>query len=263
MEAVPSATGAAPSEGGDQAALSALESELAARRAALKEYQSAAQAPATNARAVRKASAPREPSFPDTPVIMGGTLLGSTVIGMLFALVIESLGKGFRAGHEIERMAHVANLAVVPNLKGIKHIADLVMQKPSSSFTEAVRTLYAGLQLSSTDRPPKVVVMTSSIPHEGKTSLAVSLGRLASKGGARVILIDADLRHPSVAGAFSPRRAEAGLVEVLTGKRKLRDVLHRDPISPLEFIPTAASPQNPSELLASMDMKNMMDILRP
>jgi succinoglycan biosynthesis transport protein ExoP len=267
MQGTPVPASTARSDGGDQVALRELETELAARRAALEQHRATAQAPAATpangSRIAGKATAPSEPSFPDTPMIMGGTLFGSTLIGMLFALVMESRGKGFRAGHEVERMAMVPNLAVVPDLKGVKHIADLIMQKPSSSFTEAVRTLYSGLQLSNNgDRPPKVVVMTSSLPHEGKTSLAVSLGRLASKGGARVILIDADLRHPSVGAAFSPRRPEAGLVEVLTGQRKLRDVLHRDPISPLEFIPTAAPAQSPLELLASPAMKNMMDILR-
>lgn len=251
----------------DPAGLRELEAELATRRAALEQYQSTASTaptstPSNDTRIIEKAVAPSEPSFPDTPLAMGGTLFASTLVGMLFALIAESLGKGFQTGHDIERTAHVTNLAVVPRLKGVKHIADLVMQKPSSPFSEAVRTLYSSLQLSSADGPPKVVVITSSIPHEGKTSLAVSLGRLASKGGARVILIDADLRHPSVGGAFSPRRPDAGLVEVLTGRCKLREVLHRDPISPLEFIPTAAPPHNPSELLASLAMKNMIDILR-
>lgn len=268
MQAATNTPAAAPAESGDQADLGQLEGELATRRAALQQYQAMARPVVTGAmtndkRVIQKATVPADPSFPDTPLIMGGTLFGSALFGMFFALVAESLGKGFRTGDEIERMGQLGNLAVVPRLKGVKHIADLVMQKPSSSFSEAVRTLYSGLQLSNHgDRPPKVVVMTSSIANEGKTSLAVSLGRMASKGGARVILIDADLRHPSVGGAFSPRRPEAGLVEVLTGKCKLRDVLHRDPISPLEFIPTATPPQNPSELLASNAMKNMIDILR-
>lgn len=184
-------------------------------------------------------------------------------MAMLFALIMEGLGKGFRTGAEVESAAHTTNLSVVPSLKGVKHVADHIMQKPSSSFTEAVRTLYSGVQLSdAAHRPPKVLLMTSSIANEGKTTLAVSLGRLASRSGARVILIDADLRHPSVGAAFSPRRPEVGLVEVLTGKCKLRDVLHRDPISALEFIPTAAPAHSPMELLASPAMKNMLDILR-
>lgn len=265
MQAAANTSSAPTVEADDQAALHQLETELATRRAALQQHRSAVRPAAAQdvaSKIVAKATVPKEPSFPDTPVVMGGTLFGSALIGMLFAFVMESLGKGFRTGGEIERMAHVGNLAVVPRLKGAKHIADRIVQKPSSAFTEAVRSLYSGVQLSDADRPPKVVVVTSSIPHEGKTTLAVSLGRLASRGGARVILIDADLRHPSVAGAFSPRRAEAGLVEVLTGKCSLRAVLHRDPISPLEFIPTAAPPANPSELLSSLAMKNMIDILR-
>jgi capsular exopolysaccharide synthesis family protein len=147
-------------------------------------------------------------------------------------------------------------------LKGGKHVADRVVQKPLSAFSEAVRSLHAGLQLSNVDKPPKVIVVTSSVPNEGKTSLAVSLGRLASKGGARVILIDGDLRHPSVGAQFSPRRSEGGLVEVLAGKRDLASVLHRDPISPLEFVPVVAPPANPADLLGSLAMKNLIEVLR-
>lgn len=257
-----------PTESVEQPTLQELESELAARRAALQQHQSVARSapintPGNDPRLIAKATAPAGPSFPDVPMVMGGTLFGSTIMAMLFALIMEGLGKGFRTGAEVESAAHTTNLSVVPSLKGVKHVADHIMQKPSSSFTEAVRTLYSGVQLSdAAHRPPKVLLMTSSIANEGKTTLAVSLGRLASRSGARVILIDADLRHPSVGAAFSPRRPEVGLVEVLTGKCKLRDVLHRDPISALEFIPTAAPAHSPMELLASPAMKNMLDILR-
>lgn len=255
----------APADAG-AGTLRELEDELAASRAALEQYRtakSAAGAPqATQAKMVRPAVAPREPDAPDLPMIMGVSLFGSALVGMLLALVMERMTRGFRTGDEIERLSRLPNLAVVPRLKGERHIADRIVQAPMSAYSESVRSLHSALQLSGADRPPKVVVMTSSIPHEGKTSLAVSLGRLASKGGARVILIDGDLRHPSVSGQFTPRRPEAGLVEVLTGGCTLRDVLHRDPISPLEFVPVAAPPSNPSELLGSMAMKRMLDILR-
>ncbi|MCE9522375.1 MAG: CpsD/CapB family tyrosine-protein kinase [Alphaproteobacteria bacterium] len=183
-------------------------------------------------------------------------------MGMLLALMMERLDNGFKTGVEIERTLQVPNLAVVPMLKGAKHVADRVVQKPLSAFSESIRSIHAGLQLSNVDRPPKVVVFTSSVPNEGKTSLAVSLGRLASKGGSRVILIDGDLRHPSVGAQFSPRKSEAGLVEVLAGKRDLASVLHRDPISPLEFVPIASPPANPADLLASLAMKNLIEVLR-
>ena len=116
--------------------------------------------------------------------------------------------------------------------------------------------------MSYSEQPPKVVVVTSSVPDEGKTSLAVSLGRLAAKGGMRVLLIDADLRHPSVGAQFSNRMPQAGLVEVLTGRCDLASVLQRDQLSPLEVLPVATAPTNPAELLSSAAMKKLVEVLR-
>jgi exopolysaccharide transport family protein len=215
-----------------------------------------------DARTIQPAAVPLEASFPNKPLIMGGTLIGAAVMGMLIALMLERLDNGFRIGPEVERLTRLSNLAVVPMLKGERRVADKIVQKPLSVYSEAIRSVHAGLQLSNVDRPPKVIVVTSSMPNEGKTSLAVSLGRLASKGGARVLLIDGDLRHPSIAGQFSPRAPEAGLVEVLAGRLELGAVMHRDPISPLEFVPVAAPPANPADLLASQAMRTLITALR-
>lgn len=217
---------------------------------------------AADSRRLDKAQIPNEASFPNKTMIMGVTLFGSAVMGMLIALMMERLDNGFRTGVEVERMLRVSNLAVTPMLKGVKHVADRVVQKPLSAFSESIRSLHAGLQLSNIDRPPKVILVTSSVPNEGKTSIAVSLGRLAAKGGSRVILIDGDLRHPSVGRMFSPRRPDAGLVEVLAGKRDLASVLHRDPISPLEFLPVSSTPSNPADILTSNAMRKLVEFLR-
>jgi capsular exopolysaccharide synthesis family protein len=261
--------GTTDTQGRASVKLRELQREAEARRLAVQQYQQnrtttegKEQVQKPDAQPIQTASVPLSPSFPNKPLIMGVTLFGSAVMGMLLALLIERLDNGFRTGGEIERLARVANLAVVPRLKGVRHVADRVMQKPLSAFSESIRSLLSGLQLSNVDRPPKVVLVTSSVPNEGKTSIAVSLGRLASRSGARVILIDGDLRHPSVALQFSPRRAEAGLVEVLAGKRDLASVLHRDPISPLEFVPVSAPPANPADLLGSVAMKKLIEFLR-
>ena len=227
-----------------------------------KATQGKEEAQTPDARPIQKALVPTEPSFPNKSLIIGVTLLGSAVVGMLLALMLERLDNGFRTGIEIERALRLANLAVVPEIRGAKHLADCVMQKPLSAYSEAIRSLLAGLQLSNVDRPPKVVVVTSSVPNEGKTTLAVALGRLAARNGNRVILVDGDLRHPSVGAQFSPRRPEAGLVEVLAGQRDLAQVLHRDPISPLEFLPVVAAPSSPADLLSSDAMKGLMEVLR-
>jgi len=256
-------------QGKDSIELRALERKAEASQLALQQYQQNRtstegkdEAQKADAQPIQNANTPHDPSFPNKPLIMGVTLFGSTVMGMLLALMLERLDNGLRTGPEVERLTRTANLAVVPRIKGAKHIADRIAQKPLSAFSESVRSLYSGLQLSNVDQPPKVVVMTSSVPQEGKTSLAVSLGRLASKSGARVMLIDCDLRRPSVGAQFSPRKPDAGLVEVLAGKRDLASVLHRDPISPLEFVPVAAAPANPADLLGSMAMKKLIEVLR-
>lgn len=215
-----------------------------------------------DARIIQAAAVPLDASFPNKPLIMGVTLFGAGIMGMLIALMLERLDNGFRIGPEVERATRLSNLAVIPMLKGVKRVADRVVQKPLSVFSESIRSVHAGLQLSNVDKPPKVVVVTSSMPSEGKTSLAVSLGRLASKSGARVLLIDCDLRHPSVGAQFSPRPPEAGLVEVLAGRLELGSVLHRDPISPLEFVPVADPPANPADLLASQAMRSLVTALR-
>lgn len=215
-----------------------------------------------DARVIQKASAPSEPSFPNRPMLMGVSLVGSTLLGLLFAFVLERMDNGFRTGAEVERALRLANLSVVPAMPRVKHVADRIVQKPLSAYSESIRSLYAALQLSNVDRPPKVIVVTSSVPNEGKTTIAVSLGRLAAKSGQRVLLIDGDLRHPSVGGQFSPRAPEAGLVEVLAGRRDLAHVIHRDPISPLEFVPVAAPPANPADLLGSQSMRRLVEVLR-
>ena len=227
-----------------------------------KETQDKDQIQAPDARPIETATEPREPSFPNKTLILGITLFASTVLGILFALLLERLDNGFRTGVEIERMARVANLAVVPSVARGRDVAERVIQKPLSSFTEALRSLHAGIQLSNVDQPPKVVLITSSVPNEGKTSIAVSLGRLAARGGARVILVDGDLRHPSVAEQFGERKVDAGLIDVLTGKRDLATILQRDPISPLEYLPVAMPPSNPADLIGSQALKNLVDVLR-
>ena len=261
--------GTANSQGHASVKLRELEREAQANRTLYETFQSRFKATeqkdqiqTADARVIQKASVPSEPSFPNKTMIMGVSFVGSAVLGFLLALVLERLDNGFRTGMEIERVLRLANLAVVPMLPRAKVVADRIVHKPLSAFSESIRSLYSALQLSNVDRPPKVVLVTSSIPNEGKTSIAVSLGRLASKTGQRVILIDADLRHPSVGAQFSPRAPEAGLVEVIAGKRALEDVVRRDPISPLVFVPVAAPPANPADLLASRSMKALIDFLR-
>ena len=213
------------------------------------------------ARQIDPAVAPRLPTSPNRPLILGATFGASLLLAVLLAFWLERPRNAFRGGREIEAMSRVPNFAVVPSAGGRRGTVERVVRKPRSSFAEAIRSLHAGLQLLR-GGPPKVLLVTSSVPDEGKTSVAVALGRLVARSGARVILVDCDLRHPSIAEQFSAQQLDAGLADVLTGGCDLATILRRDPLSPLEFLPVAAPSANPAELISSQALKNLIEVLR-
>ena len=228
-----------------------------------KETEAKGQVQTPDSRRLDRASVPGEPSFPNIVLILGLTLFGSTVLGVVIALLLERLDNGYKSGAEVERTLGIANLAVVPRIDGKALVGDRIVQKPLSSFSEAVRSVYTGLLLSNIDTPPQVVLVTSTVPGEGKTSLSVSLGRMAAKNAMRVLLIDGDFRHPSVSGQILPQMPELGLIDFLAGKCDLSQAVYDDPMSPLQFMPVVTKPSNPAGVLGSQSMKNLIEALRP
>lgn len=228
--------------------------------ARFKEVSDTDQVQTPDARVIAPAAVPTQPSFPNKVVVLSVAIIGSLMLGIVAAFALDAMDAGFRAGADVEKALGLSNLAVVPTVTGVKSVQDRIVSKPLSAYTEAIRTLYAGVQLSDVDHPPKVLLMTSSVPNEGKTSTSVALARLAAQGGQRVILVDGDLRHPSVAKAFDPnRKPEAGLIEVLSGKRDLQSVLIRDSMSDLQYLPIVAPPANPSDLITSEAMRRLIE----
>jgi polysaccharide biosynthesis transport protein len=224
-----------------------------------KEVQDTDQIQTPDARVIAPATVPTSPSFPNKTLILSAAILGALVLGVVIAFALDAMDAGFRSGGDVEKAVGLSNLAVVPTVAGVKSVQDRVVSKPLSAYTEAIRTLYAGVQLSNVDHPPKVLLVTSSVPNEGKTSTAVALARLAALGGQRVILVDGDLRHPSVANAFGNKKLEAGLIEVLSGKRQLDTVLIRDTMTDLQYLPIVAPPANPSDLITSDSMRRLIE----
>lgn len=131
---------------------------------------------------------------------------------------------------------------------------------PASLLAEAYRSLRASLILSSPDRPPRTVLVTSSVPSEGKTATAVNLAISLTQSGARVLVIDADMRRPRIGTVFSMRH-KAGLSNFLSGVEEIENVIHETPISGLFVIPCGVVPPNPGELLLSIRFKHMFERL--
>jgi capsular exopolysaccharide synthesis family protein len=248
--------------------LSELSSAAASNRAVFeaflgrfKEIEGSDALQAPDARVISQATLPKSPSFPNKMMFYGGALPGGLVLGLLLAMVLESMSKGFRTQEQVERLLSLPVLAALPEVSGSsrtrRRAADRVVSKPMSSFAEAVRGLQLGLVLSG--KPPKVVVVTSSVPSEGKTTVAMSLARLAARSYQRVILVDADLRQPSVVKAMNIAHPKFGIAEALTGT-PVEECLFKDPLSDTLVLP-ARRLSNPSDVLASARLASLIERL--
>jgi exopolysaccharide transport family protein len=227
------------------------------------EDKDAVQAP--DARVISPATTPTQPSFPKKLLFLGGAIPGGLILGVLFAVLSASFETGFRTREDVERELALPVLAALPELPGRlrrgSRATELVVRKPTSSFAEAVRGLHLGLALSNSDKPPKTIVITSALPSEGKTTVAINLARIAARVGQRVILVDADLRRPSVHRAINASSSVNGLADVLSGRLLLEDCLMKDPGSDVLFLPASGRTNNPAELLASEEMANLLEKL--
>jgi capsular exopolysaccharide synthesis family protein len=137
------------------------------------------------------------------------------------------------------------------------------MAMPSSRFAESIRSIRFAIDLNPTETPNKVVGLTSTLPNEGKSTIAASLAQLLANSGKRVIIVDCDLRNPSLSANLAPD-AGAGIIEVLLGARSLEDTVWTDAITRLDFLPAAkrAPLSNTSEILCKEQTKKLFDKLR-
>jgi len=139
----------------------------------------------------------------------------------------------------------------------------VVQNDPKSPISEAFRTLRTNIKFSSLDKPIKTLLITSPIPEAGKSSVAINLALTMAQDKNKVILIDADLRKPVIHKIFKQDN-KTGLTNILVENKKIKDVMRRvtDVDPNLYFIPSGPIPPNPSELLGSNKMKEVLKELQ-
>jgi succinoglycan biosynthesis transport protein ExoP len=212
-----------------------------------------------DARIIARADVPVDPSFPNKKLFVALALIGSTLIGVLLAIIIERLDNGFRAGEQIEQATGISALGMVPSVStglGAKP-EDVVLRKPSSAFAESIRSVRTAILYSHVDRPPRALLITSAVPEEGKSLLSISLARSSAKAGQKVLLIDADLRRPKI-GKLLKARGDGTLADLFAGQRALDEVINRDEESGMHFICARAGMPNPQDLLGSQHMRDFV-----
>jgi succinoglycan biosynthesis transport protein ExoP len=138
-----------------------------------------------------------------------------------------------------------------------------ILEVPFSAFAEAIRSIKLAIDLSPTESRGRIIGFTSSVPNEGKSSIASAVARLTAQTGARTLLIDCDLRNPSASRLLAPK-AKLGLLDVVTGKSTLENATWIDPATNMRFLPaTIKGPlAHSSEILASAAMRKFFDALR-
>lgn len=216
-----------------------------------------------DARILSPATLPGNPSFPKVSLFV----MAAAILGLLFGLLViwflEQADSTIRSGEEVRSALGLPCLALVPMLKrgllGRHKVEDYVVRKPLSPFSESMRTLRASLWLGS--EPPRVVVITAARPGEGKTTTAVSLARSAAMNGERVLLIDCDVRQPSLGRVFRCEGA-AGVTDLLLGQALLERIIRRDHLSSLDYIPAGAAEIHSLGLFMSEAMAGLLDRVR-
>ena len=232
-----------------------------------------------NIKVLDPARAPTAPVEPNIPRNLGFALLLGITSGVGLAFLLENMDNTVRTTEQAQLISALPSLGMIPlgpksrsNGSGSKHLAltsakgaiELVTQvRPQSQMAESYRALRTSLLLSNLGAPPKVILITSARPQEGKTTTSINSAIVLAQKGVRVLLVDADLRRPSVhktLGLFGPR---SGLSNVLTGSATLEQTIVPAPLLPNLFVlPAGTPPPNPAELLASSNMKDVLADLR-
>jgi capsular exopolysaccharide synthesis family protein len=214
------------------------------------------------------ATQPLAPYTPDIPKNLLFALLAGIVGGIGLAFLLEYLDNTVKRFDEISDRFHLPILGVLPFIRPdeFQDIANLVRLRPTSGFSEAIRTAKVSIQLSSSfDRPPKLLLVTSTNPGEGKSTVAANLVQ-AFAPEEKVLLIDADLRKPALhrllsanGNGGSPGAKRRGLSNYLTGASGIEEIIQESGVENLQVMFSGPIPPNPSELLASNRMRQLLE----
>ncbi|MBT8422081.1 MAG: polysaccharide biosynthesis tyrosine autokinase [Gammaproteobacteria bacterium] len=216
-----------------------------------------------NARVVQPAAAPRFPSKPNKERAVILAFLLSLLAGVGAALLLEKLNDTIRNSADIEDKVGLPLLGVVPLLTGKsrKKVELALFDDTNKSFGEAIRTIRTGISLSSLDNPHKIILVTSSVGSEGKSTVAMNLA-LAFAQVERVLLLDADMRRPSVAHNLDLDRSQPGLSELLAHQAGYKDCVKYLEEYKLDVLKTGLIPPDPLEVLSSDAVSRLIKELR-
>src|SRR5712672_2614398 len=244
--------------------------------------------PISEARVISPATPPLNKSKPKTGMILALGIFGGIALGTALGFLRDIMDRVFRTSAQVEATLNLSCLSMVPLLKdskqkkppplaavqGERELAQRTLSRssgmywaatamPLSRFAESIRSIKLAIDLNPTKTSNKIVGITSALPNEGKSTIAASLAQLIAHAGKRVIVVDCDLRNPSLSANLAPN-ATVGIIDVLSGARSLEEAIWRDPRTNLAFLPSAKKTPlfHTSEILSSEQTGKLFDKLR-
>ncbi|MDQ0146004.1 polysaccharide biosynthesis tyrosine autokinase [Pseudarthrobacter niigatensis] len=215
-----------------------------------------------------KAVLPTSPTSPNTKLNLALGALFGLALGLAYALIRRHLDRRIRRAADIERMFGVPVIGTLPVDHRLDEKSTIVdagtaaqLHDAGGAMAEALRELRTNLSFLDVDQPPRVIVVTSSLQAEGKSTVTANLAVTMAAAGENVVVVDGDLRRPTLVDVFNLVPG-VGVTDVLTGTADLADVLQPWGALPnLSVLGSGRIPPNPSELLGSRAMKNMLATL--
>jgi polysaccharide biosynthesis transport protein len=243
--------------------------------------------PIPELRVISHAHTPSSKSHPKSKLILAISILGGISLGLGIGMLRELTDRVFRTSDQIEATLNTPCTAMLPLLTEtprVKFSANrkaiisqfgprtiirdsslywTLVDSPESRFAEGIRSIKLAMDVGNADRANKVIGFTSSLPNEGKSTIVTAVAQLIGQVGSKIIVVDCDLRNPCLSRALT-KNAEHGIVEVMSGRRSLEDVVWRELTTNFTFLPVGNNVKfsHTSQILASDLTKKFFDNLR-
>ena len=221
-----------------------------------------------NIRVVDRAEVPRAPIKPKKTLNLLLAVIVGLVAGLGLAFFLEYLDNTIKIPEDLKQHLRIPYLGPTPLIESKPKTqagdrsSDLVcLHSPKSTASESYRGLRTNILFSSAESPPQVILMTSPGPGEGKSITVANLAITMAQSGSRVILIDCDLRRPKIHSLFGTAR-DRGITNLLVGSDSTETTVVHTQIPNLDVLPSGPLPPNPSEMLGSKRMENLVQELR-